>query len=562
MKKSVVSKVFISTVFILIITLFIQLFVQMNFIPDLYFNMRLKETNIGFNDFINDYIESDKSYNEIHYLTKEYKESILAPIIILDKNYTISNSSFFDEMNYIEVQSEDKKSIILLGNRVDETGNLSGEYLNLSLNRNVDLIGGKLNGLNVIILDYNQKNTLIEDIVRIKGKIIRTNFVKRKQGVYSYQSEKLLREIGLFFSDKPEKIGNFEFIENETGLNMAMKVYKLKDGGWIFSIFTIENLSEIFGVFNKYYIYFFVFQFFLFSILAFLYSKWITKPLKILSKDASRIAIMDFSKESKIKTGDELEILSNDLNLISKNMKNNIALLKQEALIKEENEKRMRELLANLSHEFKTPLGIMSGFLEMLEVSEDDESREYCIQIIFKEIEKLNNLTKETLLLCESQELKIVSEKILSSDLIKIDKFKNKINEKKINVKIEIEYLYVLCDKQKIKLVIDNLISNAINYTDILETIEIKVIRENDNAKFMFKNTGITLSDKEIKNVFNRYYRGDNAKRMCYDGTGLGLSIVKNILEGHKSKYGVFNENESVVFFFTLPIELVDIKDD
>ncbi len=137
-------------------------------------------------------------------------------------------------------------------------------------------------------------------------------------------------------------------------------------------------------------------------------------------------------------------------------MATNIQRLENEAREKEKSEARMRDLLANLSHEFKTPLSVMSGFLEMLQ--DEDANKFYCIETIEEEIEKLNQLTKETLLLCESESYDSyhLEEKHLLEDLMSIGTFRHLIEEKNIQADIKIDSIHVLCDGSKIELVLNN----------------------------------------------------------------------------------------------------------
>lgn len=553
MKKSVVRKVFFSTVTLLAFTLFVHLFLQTTLMDDLYRWMKTKETDRNFDRFIDEYNQLDKD-EELNDITADYYKTYLAPILVLSSDNVILNDQLFETMNYIVVDTGKQRIKVLIGNRADERGKLYSEYIGLSLNKQVEIIGGLLKGGEIMTLDGDFNSPLFEKTLYLKGKVIETHFVEKDRGVYSYQSEKLLRETSNLLDDKICSNQAHEFLETETGLNIRIRTTHLEDGKLVIGLFTIEDLSETFVVLNKYYIYIFFFQLVLFALLAAIYSRWITKPLRTLSKDAERISNLDFTKTSNVCTGDELEQLSQSLNRISMSMEKNIRLLKEDALKKEENEKRMRELLANLSHEFKTPLGIMSGFLEMMEATDDNKS--YYIDTISTEIDKLNDLTKETLLLCESETIQ--SQKIVKihpfKQIYSLDKFKKQLQEKSMILKEEIDSVMVICDSRKIQIAMDNLVSNAIKYSGARETISVEGKMQENDFLVKVKNTGITLLDNELERIWDDYYRTEKSRNKVYGGNGLGLSIAKNIFIAHDSKFGVYNEDNAVVFYFTLKV--------
>lgn len=554
MRKGIVRKVFISIVSILALTLCLQVVFQMTILPNLYAVMKTRETEKQFLRFVEEYEDVKDSRQALDDLTQEYRASTASPILVFNQNLVIQNNSYFESMNYMVVESGNRQIKVLLGDRVDEEGQLLPEFAHWALHKQVKLRGSMLHGDQVMLLDYQRDNPLSQEEIQLTGRIIRTHYISRDQGVYSYQSQKLLREASLFFLENSGKDEENLFRETETGLEIRFRAQKQPDQSWIIGLFTIEDLSETFVVLNNYYIYIFAFQFLLFALLASVYSRWITKPLRVLSEDADRISHLNFSRESQVRTGDELEDLSDSLNRISRSMEANIRSLKEDANKKEINEQRMRELLANLSHEFKTPLGIMSGFLEMLEATEDN--KDYYIQTISEEIDKLNDLTKETLLLCESEgattNLQLAVENF--ADLLTLDKFERQIEEKDLRFVHKIQDALVVCDARKIQIVIDNLMSNAIKYSQAGEIIIFQSMVTGKELRVTVKNTGIELSEEETARIWDQYYRTEKSRNKQYGGNGLGLTIVKNILEGHKSEFKVNSEKNAVVFSFTLPI--------
>lgn len=532
----------------------------MNFIEDLYLLSKRSDMTAAFDRFIEAYeaefLEED---------TEAFIEETNATLLVLDKDNQILNTSFFDYMSYVVIRSGDDEYKLLLGDRVDERGFLYPAFKDFKVGQTLEVYGHRMNGTNIIMMDTYEYKILWQEEVNLRGEVISTHLVERDNGVFSNQNEKLLREVSLLLLEAGRGFENqeglnvqdeelIEFVETETGLILTILKSTLEDGSHLYSLFTTEDLSNTFVVLNKYYVILFILQLGFLAGLVLVFSKWITGPIQKLTEESKRIAHLDFSSHVELHTEDELEDLSDSLGLISKNMATNIQRLENEAREKEKSEARMRDLLANLSHEFKTPLSVMSGFLEMLQDEEADKS--YCIETIEEEIDKLNQLTKETLLLCESESYESyhLEEKHLLTDLVSMGAFKHLIEEKNIQVEMKIEPVHVLCDGAKIQLVINNLISNAIKYSPQGAEIIIWSEINGDRVKLFVENTGVKLDDESLERVWEKYYRGEKSRNKSFGGTGLGLSIVSTILDYHKSDYGVYNKESSVLFYFDLKI--------
>ncbi len=552
MRKSIVTKVFISTMVILLITLSIQLVVQMYFMDDIYRIIKTGKMQSAFEALTEEVEGSKGNTNDINELTVDYAEDETAPVLVLDNENQILNDVFFESLNYVSIETVDKNYKVLLGDRVDEEGNILPAYNEFALGNTVSVTGGLLKGHDVMILDGPMDSKLVSGYHTIEGVVTSRHFIVKDSGIYSDQSSKLMREVSYALNDSIEGEISFDFFEVETGLILTIQTQDLSDGMRIFSLYTMEDLSQTFLVINKYYGYLFVMQMGLLILLTSIYSKWITKPIKRLIDEAKRIATLDFSTHEKVKTGDELEELSNSLKSISDSMSHNMTLLKKDAEEKAASEKRMRELLANLSHEFKTPLGIMSGFLEMMTVSDDNKS--YYIETIEEEVERLNALTKETLLLCESENHSVYNLRDCNAltVLCKAGKFLDQIQDGQLTLEETIVDCQVEGDGRKIQLVFDNLMSNAIKYTPAGGTIRLSMKEVEDKVYIYLQNTGVTFDEDDMTKVWDKYYRREKSRNKEHGGNGLGLSIVRNILEHHGSDYGVYNEKNSVVFYFSL----------
>ncbi len=217
-----------------------------------------------------------------------------------------------------------------------------------------------------------------------------------------------------------------------------------------FSLYTYDNVNDAFKILNQFYYYIFAFQFILILVLVYGYSKWITKPIFRLIDSAKSISQLDFNQRTSIETNDELSVLSDSLNEIAENLslaieelENSNNQLAIEAIKKSENEERMRNLLTHLSHEFKTPLGIISGFIEIIKDGFYEKEPDYYTSTMAHEVEKLNDLVMETIELSklETGSYKLKLDTFESSEFIReiIDRFDNQISEKVLSVIIDLE---------------------------------------------------------------------------------------------------------------------------
>ncbi|MEK6728018.1 MAG: ATP-binding protein [Candidatus Omnitrophota bacterium] len=223
---------------------------------------------------------------------------------------------------------------------------------------------------------------------------------------------------------------------------------------------------------------------------------------------------------------------------------------------------RMRsDFVANVSHELKTPLTSIKGFVETLleGALEDKENSRNFLSIIQDQAERLNNLINDLLELSHI-ESKEVSLKLGDLYLCKLFEavvfgFKSKIKKKNIEIKNELaDTAIIKADKEKIEQVVINLIDNAIKFNKENGSIRIFSEDSGDRIKIIVEDSGAGIPEKDIPRIFERFYRVDKARSRELGGTGLGLSIVKNIIELHGGSVGVEStEGLGTKLFFLLP---------
>ena len=228
-------------------------------------------------------------------------------------------------------------------------------------------------------------------------------------------------------------------------------------------------------------------------------------------------------------------------------------------------DKLQRDLIANVSHDLRTPLTMLKAYAEMIrDLSGDNpKKRNEHLEIIINETDRLSLMVNANLDLSklESGKQKLTpSEFEIRSKLSDIiGRFKG-ISEKmgyNIHFRPDEERI-VFCDSVKIEQVIYNLINNAINYTGEDKQVYVRQINRDDGIVIEVEDTGDGIEQDKIKLIFDKYYRSENHKREVV-GTGLGLSIVKAVLKLHGYDYGVRSElGKGSVFWFR--INNVDVK--
>lgn len=226
-----------------------------------------------------------------------------------------------------------------------------------------------------------------------------------------------------------------------------------------------------------------------------------------------------------------------------------------------ERENYRREFLGNVSHELKTPLFSIQGYLlTLIEGGMEDESiRDKYLNRINKSVERLTYIVKDLDLITEletgnlkleQKSFNIVALTREAFDLLEIKASNN-------DIKLEIENasdtpIRVKGDIERIEQVLTNLIVNAINHSARKATVTVSFQNVNNKIKTTIKDTGIGIKPEHIERIFERFYRADKSRSRTHGGSGLGLSIVKHILEAHGEKIhvkSVYNEGTEFSFF-------------
>jgi len=220
-----------------------------------------------------------------------------------------------------------------------------------------------------------------------------------------------------------------------------------------------------------------------------------------------------------------------------------------------------RDFVANVSHELKTPLTSIKGFVETLLAGalEDKENSVNFLQIINNHADRLNTLINDLLDLShiESKEIVLKKEKLILANLVDAVMlgFKSQAKKKGVELSSDLDPgLEILADKSKIEQVFTNLINNAIKYNKEKGFVRVYAEQLPNNVKIIIEDSGSGIPARDIPRIFERFYRVDKARSRELGGTGLGLSIVKHIIELHSGSVGVQStEGLGSKFWFIIP---------
>lgn len=280
-------------------------------------------------------------------------------------------------------------------------------------------------------------------------------------------------------------------------------------------------------------------------------SGWLTKPISEMTKKAHQLAGGDFDVDFHgSQYGTELIELADSLNYA------------RDELSKAD--KMQKELIANVSHDFKTPLTMIKAYASMIqEISgEIAEKRNKHAQVIVDEADRLTSLVNDLLDLSKIRsglsELQTgtIDMSAYTQELLERFAYLRETQGYRFIVEIE-DGLYALADKVKIGQALYNLIGNAVNYTGEDKTVYVSLKRTGEDVfRFAVRDTGAGIKNEELATIWDRYYRSTETHKRPVKGTGLGLSIVKVVLERHGLHFGVESEQgKGSVFFVDFPLE-------
>ncbi|MCL4535422.1 MAG: cell wall metabolism sensor histidine kinase WalK [Bacteroidetes bacterium] len=301
------------------------------------------------------------------------------------------------------------------------------------------------------------------------------------------------------------------------------------------------------------------------SVVAYLLSRRLVGRLERLGRAVESLAEGDLSRRVEEGPDDEVGQLARRFNNMASRLAGTMAELETEKQHAESALRAKRELVANVSHELRTPLASIRGHTESLVMNDAEvdgaDRREY-LNVIYRETEHLSRLIDDLFALsrAEAGALPLSLGPISLGEVV--DEVVSGIrsvarNERHISLVSEVDPSLppVLADRQRAAQVLGNLVRNAVRYTPEGGLISVRASLQDDHAEVTVEDTGLGIPPDQLPHIFERFYRGDEARARASGGAGLGLAIVRELVEAMGGEVRA----ESVVgqgsrFSFTLPL--------
>lgn len=405
----------------------------------------------------------------------------------------------------------------------------------------------KLNNVFSVLTDFSESNILLVDI---DGRVLfesgSTDIVKTDK-----LSKKTIDEIkensGL------SKYGNLEGLFSQRRFNYIYSVEEEIAGesspiGYIILTSSASGMSRIFEQIIKVVIVLSLWVFLAAIVIVYFITNRITTPIKEISKAVKEYGKGNFDVRIPVSGEDEIATLAEAFN----NMASELSKL----------EKTRNTFFSSVSHDLKTPMTSIHGFIEgILDGTIPEDKRSYYLGIVLEEVKRLTRLVNSLLDVTRMQSgsVKLNPEYFDVCEMTRLIliSFEEKIDELRLDVEFNCDDdpSNVYADKDAIHQVIYNIVSNALKFTPEGGKLRIDITKDKSNNKYNISvyNTGIGIKKEELAYIFDSFYKADSSRGLDKTGTGLGMFIAKSKIEAHGEKIGVESEYEKYCrFYFTL----------
>ncbi|MDO5517346.1 MAG: HAMP domain-containing sensor histidine kinase [Clostridium sp.] len=351
---------------------------------------------------------------------------------------------------------------------------------------------------------------------------------------------------------------NVEYIQkgnNNEDETKLMYTTNLGDGHSLILIKYVKSIQDSVKIANEFYILAGTFIFLAGSIFVLFFSRKITKPIIEMSNVAENISNLNFDEVVDIKSKDELGTLAQSINKISHKLNKSLNDLKNDL-------ERRKILVRNMSHELKTPIGIIKGYSEGMKyglANNKEKMDKYC-SILVDECDRMDKLVKE-LLDYSMMDDGLVNLNISNFDISEFlsytsNRFKLMFEQNNINFTLNCNnHCVINADREMLEKALSNFITNAIKYGDSEKIISITSRLVDDNKiKISVFNSGSNIPEDEVNKIWDVCYKVDKARSRELGGHGIGLSLVKLIAQLHNGTCSVENIEKGVIFSLEIPI--------
>ncbi|MEC0089491.1 sensor histidine kinase [Paenibacillus macquariensis] len=418
--------------------------------------------------------------------------------------------------------------------------------------------------VNLAQLTNFMSNETVESLIQTEGEleqqynvtIVSTEFVKNPNVLNDVIRTELNRK-GITLAKfwvMEERIQDLEHgktvynLYSQKKLNTSFLVTIFRKDNMVFVVGdSIAHTDQSIRAVNKFNLYIAIGAMFLTLGLAWLIARQIIRPIKELANNAEDISNLKF-RTTNIKTGDEIELLAASINRMSHK-------LEEAHLALEEKNQNLRNFISDISHELKTPIALIKAYSSGIRDEMDDGT---FLSVIDKKTDEMSQLVDKLLHLAKLQNeiyaMEYFDFKALLGDVL--DNLEVAIQKEQKIIEVDNSQLHhpiVRGDQQKIRIVLDNFITNALKYASGPQ-IDISLVNEGERLVFTIRNGFRTLDEQDVNHIWQPFFVLDHSRNKKLSGSGLGLSIVQVILDKHEAPHGIHAKDQEIAFYFSLAV--------
>lgn len=568
-KKKLSIQLFITTFIIMTVIIAVIMLLQYLFFDILYHNYKTDKMNSEINELAQLIESKQLNFVELKNIQDEFIFAHNTYVSVTDQWGEDYANSLIDKQKWytVEAVTENNNEVIFTISDYELYYNLQNAY-NDDLNEDLIVAGDSFSIVFDIMYDNRIKIYLIADYLEIADEDLyglnETGIVITgvRESAQSEIDEQISYDYFYGQNVADDVIVFEEYIDFNAAniINIYKEVYT-DDGNTVYinAFVSLENVEDAAAALLSYYPYFLAFAVLCALIVSIIYSNKVSKPITNISNISNKMAKLDFQENVDEKSNNEIGQLGENLNTLAENLQNALSelkdaneQLKKDIEQKQEQEKARKEFVDNVSHELKTPLGIIRCYAESLKDDMTTKPKsEYYDDILF-EVEKMTRMVMEMLELSkvESGDLKLnmvrVDVKGIIDDNIILHQFL--ADDKNMKITLEGEYFDVLADAEKIDSTISNIIKNSVLYGEKSSEIKITGQSKDGICRISVANKCKNINQSEALKFFERFYVKDKSRG---DGsTGLGLSICAGIFKAHGFDYGINSDGEWITVWF------------
>lgn len=421
---------------------------------------------------------------------------------------------------------------------------------NLVLCNSLNMVSSAIDA-DVFMTNLNGEIILCKDLLNSNMEVVNQGCCKLHEGYFMPK-----RIIDKTTSDGLYVMDDLKGLYDSLHIVVGTKIeYEGQDLACVYAVMPVSGglgtyTTEMFRMFSCAAIISFVVAF----ALAYLFSYGLTKPMQEMSNITKLYAKGDFSERIKVRGNDEISDLAISLN----HMADSLDVL----------DESRRSFVANVSHELKTPMTSIGGFIDgIIDGTIPQSEEKHYLRLVSKEVKRLSTLVVTMLTLSKIEageaELKYTETDLRRLVFDALLSFETPIE--KANIQVEgfddMPRVKIMADENMLFQVAYNLFDNAVKFTNEGGTIKVSLEDEPDKVTVKISNTGRGISDLDMKRIFERFYKVDKSRSEHVKGVGLGLNLAKNIVELHGGEIAVESaENSVTTFSFWIPKEIKIIE--